>query len=48
MVNNLKRYKWIVSARVEDMSKLPFSLDKIIRIQITFKVEKTFLNKLKP
>ncbi|KUK99431.1 MAG: hypothetical protein XE08_0024 [Parcubacteria bacterium 32_520] len=47
MVNNLKRYKWIVSARVEDMSKLPLSLDKRIRIQITFKVEKNFSEQIK-
>lgn len=47
MVNNLKHYKWIVSARVEDMSKLPLSLDKRIRIQITFKVEKNFSEQIK-
>jgi hypothetical protein len=46
MVNKLKQYKWVVSARVEDMSKLPLSLDKRIRVQITFRVEKNFSKQL--
>jgi hypothetical protein len=47
MVNELKQYKWIISARVEDMSKLPLSSDKRVRIQTTFKVEKNFSQQLK-
>lgn len=37
VVNRLKQLDWIVFARVEDLSKLPFSEDNRIRIQITFK-----------
>lgn len=37
VVDRLKQFDWIVFARVEDLSKLPFSEDNRIRIQITFK-----------
>jgi hypothetical protein len=37
VVIQLLQNSWIVFARVEDLSKLPFSTDERIRIQITFK-----------
>lgn len=36
-VEQLKRFDWIVFARVENLSELPFSADNRIRVQITFK-----------
>lgn len=39
MVVEINRLSWIITARVEDLFLLPLSLDKRIRIQITFKAE---------
>jgi len=36
-VDKLKQFEWIVFARVENLSELPFSVDNRIRIQVTFK-----------
>lgn len=36
-MKQLEKINWIVFARVENLSELPFSTDKRIRVQITFK-----------